>query len=72
MYDHPHHCYLEYNQKGRLKPLNQEFHEGNPTCKHDFIDFRHLSRNRSHISIAMVCRYSPFDVDFVTIFKMIP
>ena len=72
MYVHPHHCHLEYNQKGRLKPLNQEFNEGNPACKHDFIDLTLLSRFRSHILIVIIFRYSPFDADFVTIFKMMP
>ena len=53
MYDLPHPCYLDHNQKGRSKPLNQDFHDGNPTCKHDFIDLEPLSRFRSHISIVM-------------------
>ena len=72
MYDLLHPCYLDHNQKGRLKPLNQAFHERNPTCKHDFIDLEQLSRFRNHILIVMIFRYSSFDVDFVTIFKMMP
>ena len=59
----------DHNQRGRLKPLNQDFSDGNPTRKQDFIDPEHLSRFRSHILIVMTFRYSPFDVDFVTIFK---
>ena len=31
MYDHPHPCYLDHNQKGGLKPLNQDFHDKNHT-----------------------------------------
>ena len=69
MYGHPRLCYLDHTQKGRLKPLNQDFHKGNPTCKHGFIDLEHLSRFRSHTLIVMIFRYSSFDVDFVTIFK---
>ena len=56
MYDHPHPCYLDYNQKGRLKTLNQVFHDGNPTCKHDFFGLEHLSRFRSHILVVMIFR----------------
>ena len=72
MYDLPHICYLDHNQKGRLKPLNQEFHDGNRTCKHDFIDLEHLSRFSNHLLIVMTFRYTPFDVDFVIILKMMP
>ena len=70
MYDLPNPCYLDFNQKRRSKPLNQDFHDGNPTCKHDFIDLEHLSRLRSYISIVMIFRYSSFDVNLTTIFKM--
>ena len=72
MYDHQHPCYLDHNQKGRLKPLNQDFHDGNPTCEHDFTDLEHLSRFRNHILIVMIFGYSSFDVDFVTFFEMVP
>ena len=70
MYDHPHPCYLEHRQQGKLKPLNQDFHDINHTCKHAFIDLEHLSRFRRHILIVMIFRHPPFDVDFVTIVKM--
>ena len=69
MYDLPHPCYLDHSQRGRLKPLNQGFSDANPTRKHDFIDPEHLSRFRSQILIVIVFRHSPFDVDFVTLFK---
>ena len=72
MYDHPHPCYLDHNHKRRLKPLNLDFHDGNPTCEHEFIDLGNLSRFRTHILIVMIFRYSSFDVDFVTIFIMMP
>ena len=72
MYDLPHPCYSDHNQKGRLKPLNYDFHDENPTCKHDFIDLGNLSSFRSHILIVMIFRHLPFDVDFVTIFKVMP
>ena len=69
MYDFPHLCYLDHNQRGSLKPLNQVFSDGNPTRKHDFFDSDDLSTFRSHILFVMIFRHSPFDVDFVTIFK---
>ena len=72
MYDHPHPCYLDYSQQGELKPLNQNFYDIKPTFKHDFIAFELLSRFRSHILIVMIFRYSPFDVDFVTVFEKMP
>ena len=72
MYDHPHTCYLDHNQKRRLKPLNQDFYDGSPTCKQYSIDLEHFSRFRKHILIVMILRHSPFDVDFVTIFGMMP
>ena len=68
MYDPPHPCYLGQSQQGKLKPLNQNFHDINHTCEHDFIDLEHLSRFPSHIWIAIIFRHSPFDVDFVTFF----
>ena len=37
-----------------------------------FVDLEHLSRFRSYILIVMIFRYSSFEVDFVTIFKMMP
>ena len=64
MYDHPHPCYLDHNQQGNLKPLNQDLHDINHTCKLDFTDMEHLSRFRSHILIVMIFRQSPFVVDF--------
>ena len=72
MYDHPHPRYLDHSQRGKLKPLNQDFHDTNHTCKHDFIDLEHLSRFRSHVLIVMISRQSLLDVYFVTIFKMMP
>ena len=45
-------------------------HDGKPACEHDFIDLEHLSRFRNRILIAMIFRHSPFDVEFVTIFKV--
>ena len=69
MYDHPHPRYLDYNHKRRLKSLNQDFHDGILTCKHDFIDIEHLSRLRSQILIVMIFRIFSFDVDFVNVFK---
>ena len=36
MYDHPHFRYSDHCQQGRLKPLNRDFHDGKPTCKHAF------------------------------------
>ena len=71
MYDLPHPCYLDYNQKARLKPLKQDFNDGNRICKLDFIDLEHLSRFRSYILIVIIFRYSS-DVDFVTIFEVMP
>ena len=72
MYEKPHPCFLDHNQKGRLKTSTQDFYYGNPTCKHDFIDLEHLSRFRNYILIVMIFRYSSFDVDFVIIFEMMP
>ena len=43
MYDRPHLRYSNHSQKRRLKPLNQNFHDGDPTCKQDFLDFQYLS-----------------------------
>ena len=70
MYDLPQLCYLDHNQKGRFKPLNQGFHDKNHTCEHNFIDLEHLSRFRSYILIVIIFRHSPFDVDFITTFEM--
>ena len=72
MFDHPHPYYLDHNHKGRLKPLNQDFHDRNPTCEHDSINIEHSSRFRNHISVVMIFRYSSFDIDFAAIFKMMP
>ena len=72
MYDFSHPCYLDHNHKGRLKPIKQDFHDGNPTCKHDFIDLEHLSRFRNHILIVMIFLYSSYDFDFVTFFNRMP
>ena len=72
MYDFPHPSYLDHYHKRRLKPLNQDSHDGNPTRKDDFLDLEHLSRSRNYILIVMIFRYSSFDVDFVTLSKMMP
>ena len=47
-------------------------HDINHTCKQDFVDVEHLSRFRYDVLIVMIFRYSPFDVEFITIFKMTP
>ena len=69
MYDHSHLCYLGHNHKGKLKPLNQHFHDVNHTCKHDLIDLEPLSRFRSNILIFMIFRHSPIDVDLLPFSK---
>ena len=43
MYDHRHLCYLNYNQPKKFKLVNQDFYDGNPTSKHDFLNIQHLS-----------------------------
>ena len=44
MHDHPHLRYLNHCQQERLKLLNQDLHDLNPTCKHAFLDLDGLSR----------------------------
>ena len=39
MFDHLNTRYLKHKQQGRSKPLNQDFDDGNPACKHAFLDF---------------------------------
>ena len=45
-------------------------HEMNHACKHDFVNIEHLSRLQNNILIVMTCRYFPFDVNPITIFKV--
>ena len=44
----------------------------NETCKHDFLDFYHLSSICNFILIVMIFWYFSFDVDLITTFKMTP
>ena len=38
MCDHAHPCYLDHSRQERLKPLNQDFHDEDPTLNHAFLD----------------------------------
>ena len=42
MYDHPHLRYLNHSQQERLKPLNHDLRDEDPTCKHAFLDLEFL------------------------------
>ena len=57
MFDLPHPCYLDHNQEGRSKPLNQDYYGGNRKCKLDLIDLEHLSRIRRNILSVMTFRF---------------
>ena len=43
MHDQPYPIYSNHSQQEKLKPLNQDFHDINPTCKHAFLDLEYLS-----------------------------
>ena len=77
--DYPHPRYSNHSQQERLKPLNQLFHDVNPTCKNAFFDLEFLSMFSSpyfhchdfSASPALMFNLLLFEDDFMmTIYKL--
>ena len=60
MNDHPHLHYSNHSQQEKLKPLNQDFYDVNPTCKLAFLDFGCLSKFSYLYFACHVFSASPF------------
>ena len=70
MYDHPHPRYLNRSTQEGSNPLSQDFQDGNPACKHAFIDLEYLFRfSNLHFAYHDFLASLPFGDYFIAFLK---